>query len=114
MEIEASAENLKQILRGVTLESGARRGVGPNLQKKLEAKYPGWSRLAESPDVHPVAMDPSELALLTEFRRLKTDILKGRAIERLATMADAQDQAPQLGGEITPMGSRQPRRVAGA
>lgn len=37
-------------------------------------------------------MDPGELALLREFRRLKTDILKGRAIERLATMADAQDQ----------------------
>lgn len=38
-----SAENLRQIVAGRKLESGAPRGVGPTLQRKLEAKYPGWS-----------------------------------------------------------------------
>lgn len=43
MEIGASAENLSQILAGTLLPSGAPRGVGPGLQRKLERRYPGWA-----------------------------------------------------------------------
>ena len=38
-----SADNLRQIIAGTKLESGAPRGVGPTLQRKLEAHYPGWA-----------------------------------------------------------------------
>lgn len=38
-----SADNLKQILAGTKLGSGEPRGVGPTLQRKLEAAFPGWA-----------------------------------------------------------------------
>jgi len=42
-EIRANVDNLKQIIAGTKLPSGAPRGVGPTLQRKLEAKYPNWA-----------------------------------------------------------------------
>ena len=45
-EAHVSADNLRQIVAGTKLESGAPRGVGPNLQRKLEARYPGWAEQA--------------------------------------------------------------------
>lgn len=41
-----SVDNLKQILAGTKLESGNPRGVGPTIQRKLDAAFPGWSMLA--------------------------------------------------------------------
>lgn len=42
--IRASAESLKQVYRGTALpKTGEPRGIGPSIQKKLEAHYPGWS-----------------------------------------------------------------------
>lgn len=38
-----SAENLKQIVAGTLLPSGQPRGVGPTLQRKLDAAYVGWA-----------------------------------------------------------------------
>lgn len=46
-EARVSADNLRQIIAGTKLESGEPRGVGPMLQRKLEAKYPGWSDSTE-------------------------------------------------------------------
>lgn len=43
---EASAENLRQILAGTKLPTGQPRGVGPNLQRKLDVAYPNWSGLS--------------------------------------------------------------------
>jgi len=37
-----SADNLWQILNGVKLESGNRRGVGPKLRTKISAAFPDW------------------------------------------------------------------------
>lgn len=47
-ETESSLENLKQILAGTKLPSGSPRGVGPNLQKRLSARYPGWEKIGTS------------------------------------------------------------------
>lgn len=44
-----SAENLKQIVAGTKLPSGSPRGVGPALQRKLDAAFPGWSKLVDAP-----------------------------------------------------------------
>jgi hypothetical protein len=38
-------QTLYQILKGVKLPSGEPRGVGPGLQKKIEAAFPGWRDL---------------------------------------------------------------------
>jgi hypothetical protein len=37
-----SADNLDQILKGVLLPSGNRRGVGARLREKLQSAYPEW------------------------------------------------------------------------
>ena len=63
-----SSENLKQILSGVKLRSGAPRGVGPKLQAALEKHYPGWSRLGESP--RPSGDSPIQAALEALAREL--------------------------------------------
>lgn len=44
-EIKANDQTLYQIVTGVKLPSGNPRGVGPELQKKLDARYPGWANL---------------------------------------------------------------------
>jgi transcriptional regulator with XRE-family HTH domain len=103
------------------IESGQRDGQNSlaNIAIALGVRY-RWLRdgeepmQASEPTPQGQAMTDAEAALLREFRRLRSDVDKGRAIERVAGLADAQDQAPQLGGDITPMGSRQPRRAAGA
>lgn len=48
-EAHISAENLRQIIAGTKLQSGEPRGVGPTLQRKLEAAYPGWADNALAP-----------------------------------------------------------------
>ena len=51
-EIDASDQTLYQIISGTKLPSGEPRGVGPTLQKKLNAHYPDWATLplqAEAP-----------------------------------------------------------------
>jgi hypothetical protein len=45
-EIGANDQTLKQIIAGTKLPSGRPRGVGPDLQRRLERRYPGWSALA--------------------------------------------------------------------
>lgn len=42
-----SAENLQQIVKGTKLPKGEPRGVGPTLQRKLSAVYPGWDGYSE-------------------------------------------------------------------
>lgn len=45
---EISADNLKQIIAGTKLpKTGEPRGIGPLLQKKLDASFPGWAKLAD-------------------------------------------------------------------
>lgn len=40
--IEANWQTLDQIVKGVKLPSGAPRGVGAQLRRKLSERYPGW------------------------------------------------------------------------
>ncbi len=47
--IEANDQSLYQIISGVKLPSGNRKGVGPELRKKLSEHYPGWMALAGKP-----------------------------------------------------------------
>lgn len=49
-EIGASAENLRQIVSGTKLPSGAPRGVGPKIQRQLDRSYPGWAALSTNHD----------------------------------------------------------------
>lgn len=51
-EIGANEQNLWQILAGIKLPSGEPRGVGPNLQRKLEERYPGWSTFTRQAPLH--------------------------------------------------------------
>jgi len=44
----SNVEGMKQIQRGLKLASGEPRGVGPELQKRLDKHYPGWTSLAQS------------------------------------------------------------------
>ena len=41
----SNVEGMRQIQRGLKLASGEPRGVGPNLQKRLDKHYPGWATL---------------------------------------------------------------------
>ena len=41
-DIRSSPETLKQVLAGTKLPSGRPRGLGPDLRRRLDAKYPGW------------------------------------------------------------------------
>lgn len=63
LEIDASAEGLKQILAGTKLPSGQPRGVGPELQRKLEARYPGWAKDPAVASNAPAAFSPQALSL---------------------------------------------------
>lgn len=58
--IEVNDQSIYQILKGVLLPSGKPKGVGPNLRKKLDAKYPGWI----SPTYQPAAPALPDLAQL--------------------------------------------------
>lgn len=44
-ETHSNVEGMKQIQRGLKLASGEPRGVGPELQKRLDKHYPGWASL---------------------------------------------------------------------
>ena len=48
-----SAENLRQIIKGVKLPSGHMRGVGPTLRNRITEAYPHW--LDPKPVAAPVA-----------------------------------------------------------
>lgn len=47
--IRSSPDSLKQVIAGTKLPSGKPRGVGPDIQQRLEKAFPGWSE----PDAPP-------------------------------------------------------------
>lgn len=53
LEIDSSEETLRQILKGYKLPSGQPRGLGPQLARRLDARYPGWSD-------HPIGVQSRE------------------------------------------------------
>lgn len=68
--IGSSVETLQQIIKGTKLpKSGNPRGVGPTLQRRLEAAFPGWALLAPQPAAAP-AVPPRLAALLVDLMDL--------------------------------------------
>ena len=55
--IASSEQTLWQIVNGIKLPSGEPRGVGPNLQKRLDARYPGWSLLWRRTSLTPMDIE---------------------------------------------------------
>lgn len=51
--IGASAESLQQVYNGYKLPSGAPRGIGPDVQRRLEDVYPGWATTGPDAAAHP-------------------------------------------------------------
>jgi len=84
--IDANPQTVHQIISEVKLPSGNPRGVGPNLRKRLDAAYPGWS--ADAQDVGAVfhAVTDDEWEFLKNFRLL-TDAERGRYTSEVATRA---------------------------
>ena len=108
-EIGASAEGLRQVYNGIKLPSGQPRGLGPSIQAKLEAKYPGWwkaeaatnARSAPSlSDALPVVLDAIDACpSREELRQLLPLIATGAPAyrQRLAELlAQAPSPAPAL------------------
>lgn len=94
--IQASAEGLRQILRGTLLPSGEPRGVGPTVAKKLSAAFPGWD--AQAPQTAPnpkpsqeqVAIDQVVAELAKRLDELD-EVEREYAAVRLQTLAQAPD-----------------------
>ena len=88
------------------IESGKRDGQNSlaNIAIALGVRY-RWLRDGEGPmdsvDLSggTQSISQAERALLREFRRLQSDVDRGRAIERVAALADAQ-LVPPVSGEI--------------
>lgn len=87
MELGASEENLKQILAGTKLPSGNPRGVGPLLQKKLDARYPGWSKLAPAMVATEWPLRRLTPSQWKEIDPLDWAVAEDAAIEKLAKLA---------------------------
>jgi hypothetical protein len=63
----------------------------------------------------PAPMPKDDAEFLEVFQRIKSETLRREALAFLRGLAAGEQASPpQLGGESTPMFSRQPRRAAGA
>lgn len=96
-EADVSAENIKQILSGVLLPSKQPRGVGPNLQRKLEAAFPGWADAPEgsgSQRLSRMALDLAEALDKIKDPRAQAEAYLA-ALERLGvSVGQAQEPTP--------------------
>lgn len=84
--IEANPQTIHQIISGVKLPSGNPRGVGPNLRKRLDRAFPGWSDDAQDVGAVFHAVTDEEWQFLQNFRQL-TDPEKHRYTEEIAAKA---------------------------
>ena len=109
-EIGASAEGLRQVYNGIKLPSGQPRGLGPSIQAKLEAKYPGWWKAETAPKAHaaptladalPVVLDamaraPDRARLRTALQALVEDDSTAYRQRLAELLAQAPSPAPAL------------------
>jgi hypothetical protein len=79
-----SEANLWQVLHGIKLPSGKKRGIGRRLVGKLDAKFPGWTKLQTSstgpalrgtPVAHPVSYPASSDPPLIAWEGLMSTFL---------------------------------------
>lgn len=85
--IGSSPATIDQIIKQVKLPSGNPKGVGPNLRRRLDEAYPGWS------DVEPVgsvfhSLTADEFKFLEDFRQLM-DADKEHYTKEIAEKAQA-------------------------
>lgn len=68
-EIGANDQSIYQIISGVKMKSGNRKGVGPDLRKKLSKRYPDWLTLAGLPIVAISSEDeaPEHVVFIKEY-----------------------------------------------
>ena len=91
--IGADEQSLQQILKGVKLPSGNAKGVGPTLQRKLDAAYPGWSAM---PDVNAAPVLTAErrpIEAAWPFRLVSRDTLAALDPRELRVVESAILQA---------------------
>ncbi len=89
----SSEENLKQILAGTKLPSGAPRGVGPTLQRRLDAAYPGWSALTSDPPLTTAL--PTVTRAIASLSRLQWEMIR-TALDRLPGNAGVADEVAAM------------------
>lgn len=91
-----SAENLKQIIGGTKLPSGRPRGVGPGVQSKLDAAFPGWARLpSNAPGGRPAlpGIDQAVEALAAALAAEMRDEVREDVADALAKLARRKGSA---------------------
>jgi len=127
-KIGVNDQTLHQIARGVKLPSGEPKGVGPTLQKKLEAHYPGWSQLREphrggsrvrqeSPPYVATSLDAAVQAIARHLERL-TPTRRAELLQVFTLLIEHPDE-PDYVARFTKLlaaaeGERGKRRAAGA
>lgn len=88
--IGADEQSLYQIITGVKLPSGNSKGVGPTIQKKLSAVYPGWQTLGF--DVAPLEIgnpDAVRMASSRAIYRLLTQVSDAKLGAAMAAIQEA-------------------------
>lgn len=108
-EIQANDQTIWQIINGVKLPSGNPRGVGPGLQAKLDARYPGWANLpslaappategSTSPPLRepPYLALPQALAMLGQALMAADDLTLDQVRPLLARLVDEPGRAPEI------------------
>lgn len=85
--IEANPQTIHQIISGVKLPSGNARGVGPNLRKRLDMAFPGWSDDAQRVGSVLHAITDDEWKFLNDYRRI-TDQDRARYAAEISARAE--------------------------
>lgn len=100
-EIDASPESLKQVLAGTLLPSGQPRGIGPSIQRKLDASYPGWSRLPVpgGPKVPASDLEAAVHVIAAALREARSSTRKAVG-SLLAALAEAPEEADHVAEQM--------------
>lgn len=78
-------QSLYQIISGVRLPSGNRKGVGPTIQRKLDEAFPGWAELHAAEPLK-VSEELARYNAGWPFRRLKPAALRGVSDSQLEAL----------------------------
>lgn len=106
-----SAENLQQIIDGRLLPSKAPRGVGPTVQRKLDAAYPGWSGLGKA-RLQPVMTIESAIVQLGKALAEVPGTTRRAVLGILQNLVDAPNEAAELAVVVRELLAAAKRRSA--
>lgn len=85
-------QSLYQIISGVKLPSGNAKGVGPTIQRKLDAAFPGWADLAAN-GATGTAREPAPAYGDWPFKRLKPSAIRAISDVQLAAVEEVVGHA---------------------